>query len=302
MTDILKGDGKEMKKRFIGALILVIIIALLVSCSPDVQDNSTDTHEDTPQAGDAGTTEGSHDDTGDADTGDAETGDDGTKTEPTAASFEAKEYRFTGGFVRYWLYTPVNASDNMPLVVYLHGGSGKGDDLELITNVDGFPQYLRDGKCTPDAYVMIPQVSSASRGWGESKADVVKLISFITKEYHINEKRISLTGHSMGGTGAWMLALAYPGLFSAVAPLSGSVELTDANINKLKNMPVWAVVGTEDTIVDPQSSIHFVTELAKVSPDARLTTLDGADHFAVPSRTYLSDLHLIEWLISQERS
>lgn len=188
----------------------------------------------------------------------------------------------------------------MPLIVYLHGGSGKGDDLTLITGVDGFPQYLRDGKIAPEAYVIIPQVSSDYKGWGEMKDSVISLISSVSAEYKINDEKISLTGHSMGGTGAWMLALAYADVFSAVAPLSGSVTLSDANIEKLKDMPVFAVVGSDDTIVDPQSSKDFITELAKVNSNATIVELDGADHFEVPSMTYLSsDFDLIEWLISQ---
>ena len=218
----------------------------------------------------------------------------------TESKFEKQQYSISGVTINYWLYTPKNATENMPLIVYLHGGSGKGDDLELITAVDGFPQYIRDGKIMPDAYVIIPQVSSSYRGWGEMKANVMKLITYVSNEYKINQNKIGLSGHSMGGTGAWMLALAYPNTFSAVAPLSGSVNLTNANIEKLKDMPVWAIVGTEDTIVDPQSSVDFITELSKTNQNAKITELEGADHFTVPSSTYLSkDFDVLAWLISQ---
>lgn len=219
-----------------------------------------------------------------------------------SAKLEKMEYSVGDTFVRYLLYTPENATENMPLIVYLHGGSGKGDDLELITSVDGFPQYLCDGRISPDAYVIIPQVSSSYRGWGEMKADVMKLISFVKSEKNIDENRISLTGHSMGGTGAWMMALAYPTTFSAVAPLSGSVALTEMNISKLSSTPVWAIVGTADKIVEPESSVNFITELSKVNDRARLTELDGVDHFTVPERSYLSsELGLIDWLVGSTR-
>ena len=218
------------------------------------------------------------------------------------SKFEKKQYTDNGATINYWLYTPENATENMPLIVYLHGGSGKGDDLELITSVDGFPQYLRDGKIAPNAYVLIPQVSSSFRGWGEIKTEIMKLITFVTNECKTDENRISLTGHSMGGTGVWMFALAYPNAFSAVAPLSGSVTLTDANVQKLKNVPVWAMVGTDDTIVDPQSSINFIAELSKVNDKAKLTELDGADHFEVPNTSYLSsEFDLIGWLVQQSK-
>ena len=220
--------------------------------------------------------------------------------EKQEAKLEKKQYSNDGVTLNYWLYTPKNATANMPLILYLHGGSGKGDDLELITAVDGFPQYLQDGKITPNAYVIIPQVSSSYKGWGDIKADVLKLITAVSTEHNIDQSRISLTGHSMGGTGAWMLALAYPNTFSAVAPLSGSVTLTDTNIQKLKSMPVWAVVGTNDTIVKPEISINFIAELSKYNEKARITELEGVDHFTVPSKTYLSnDFDIITWLISQ---
>lgn len=224
------------------------------------------------------------------------------QTITTPSAFEQKQCTLRNGTIRYWMYTPADATENMPLIVYLHGGSGKGDDLVSITAVDGFPQYLRDGRISVHAYVVIPQVPSSRRGWGDMKVDVMELIAFVQKEYTIDENRISLTGHSMGGTGAWMLALAYPDTFSAVAPLSGSVSLTEANIQKLKDMPVWAIVGTEDRIVEPQSSMDFISELSKVNAHAKLTVLDGADHFAVPGLCYLSDeLDLVEWLICQVR-
>ena len=220
----------------------------------------------------------------------------------TASKFEKKQYAKDGVTINYWLYTPANATENMPLIVYLHGGSGKGDDLELITSTDGFPQYLRDGKITPNAYVLVPQLSSSYKGWGEMKEGIMRLITFVKNEHEINEDRISLTGHSMGGTGVWMLALAYPNTFSAIAPLSGSVTLTNVNTEKLKSIPVWAIVGTEDTVVDPQSSINFITELSKVNAKAKLTELTGADHFAVPAMSYLSnDLDLLGWLIQQSK-
>lgn len=60
----------------------------------------------------------------------------------------------------------------------------------------------------------------------------MKLLSRVEADYAIDSDRVSLTGYSMGGTGAWAIALAYPGTFSAVAPLSGSVRVTEQNLQK----------------------------------------------------------------------
>jgi len=162
----------------------------------------------------------------------------------------------------YLLYTPANATPNMPLLVYLHGGSGKGDNLDLLTANDGFPKYLQDGTLgSIPAYVVIPQLPSSKKGWADVKVSLKELINSISTTYAINAKKISLTGHSMGGTGTWSIAVSYPGLFSCIAPLSGSIQNTTANVTALSKMPVWAFVGYADTIVDPTQSENFITSL-----------------------------------------
>lgn len=202
---------------------------------------------------------------------------------------------------RYLLCIPSAPAKNMPLVVYLHGGSGKGDDLELLTENDGFPKYLKTGQLWDiPAYVVIPQLPSDIRGWAEAAESVISLIRSLKDEYMIDENNISLTGHSMGGTGTWSLAAAYPNTFARIAPLSGSIKNTAVNVNKLKNIPVRAFVGTGDTIVPPESSQSFINALKSAGGNAEITELDGADHFAVPALTYLNnDYHIIDWLIGK---
>ncbi|MBO4693600.1 MAG: dienelactone hydrolase family protein [Clostridia bacterium] len=201
---------------------------------------------------------------------------------------------------QYWLYTPVNPTDDMPLLVYLHGGSGKGDDLNLITAVDGFPKYLQDGDLgNIPAYIIIPQLPSSKKGWTDVGADLMSLIRSVRNTYGISADRVSLTGHSMGGTGTWGIAAAYPATFSRIAPCSGSINNTTINVNKIKNIPVRAFVGSADTIVSPDSSISFVDSLKAVGGDADITVFDGAGHFDVPALVYLnSNIDIINWLIS----
>ena len=101
----------------------------------------------------------------------------------------------------------------------------------------------------------------------------------------------------MGGTGTWNLALSYPTLFARIAPLSGSVRVQPEYIEKLKNIPVWAFVGSVDTIVPPDSSMEFVAALKEAGGNAGITIFGDADHFTVPSLTYLDkDIDLISWL------
>lgn len=205
----------------------------------------------------------------------------------------------TNGSLHYWLYTPANPTEQMPLIVYLHGGSGKGDDLNILTSVEGFPKYLQDGELGDvRAYVVIPQCPRSNKGWEESGEEVYPLIQTVVSQYMINKDKISLTGHSMGGTGTWSLAAAYPDLFYRIAPLSGSVSNATEEAELLKNTSVWAFVGSKDEIVPPESSENVVSEMRSLGNDSTITVFDGANHFMVPSLAYLDkSIGLIEWLV-----
>lgn len=243
-------------------------------------------------------------------TSDNKTSDTGTsgiretgpaETEPeqpvsVPASFTLKAVKIQDTELKYWLYTPKDPTGGMTLILYLHGGSGKGDDPTLITAADGFPKYLSEGTLGDvRAYAIIPQLSSDKRGWADAKELLIALITRTKSEFSTGDT--VLTGHSMGGTGTWSIAAAYPGTFSRIAPLSGSIKNTPDNIAKLKNIPVRAFVGSADTIVPPESSLEFIDSLKKAGGDAAITVFDGADHFSVPALTYTGDTGIIGWLV-----
>lgn len=200
--------------------------------------------------------------------------------------------------MNYWLYTPSDAREDMPLIVYLHGGSGKGDDLDLITNVDGFPRYIKEGTLSADAYIVFPQCPSDQNGWNGLSAKIEELIYDICDEFSINKAKISITGHSMGGAGTWTLALSNPDLFYKIAPMSGSVMINDVNIEKLSALPIWAFVGENEKSTTIDSTKAIIDVLKDMGADAQITILEGAAHFDVPSVVYLDKaINIIEWLI-----
>ena len=195
-------------------------------------------------------------------------------------------------------YTPGGDCSGLGLIVYLHGGSGKGDDLSLITQADGFPSYLQSGQLgSPKACVLIPQLSASYRGWSDMDGVLMQLISAAVREYDLDSANVSLTGHSMGGTGVWAIAAAHSGTFARIAPLSGSIRNTEDNRNVLKNVPIYAFVGDADTIVPPERSEEFIAALQDLGGNARIEILEGADHFAVPGLAYLGGYGLVDWLI-----
>src|SRR5205823_11075529 len=53
-----------------------------------------------------------------------------------------------------------------------------------------------------------------------SEKDVLNVLALVRKEFTIDDKRIYLMGHSMGGAGAWHLGTKYPNLWAGLAPIA----------------------------------------------------------------------------------
>ena len=76
-----------------------------------------------------------------------------------------------------------------------------------------------------------------------------------------------------------------------------SVSISEVNINKLKNIPIRAYVGSLDKIVSPTSTIQMIAALKKVGGKADVVILDGATHFGVSELAFKNDDLLISFLI-----
>jgi len=204
-----------------------------------------------------------------------------------------------GQNMSYWLYTPDNPSSKMPLIVYLHGGSSKGTNLDLLMQHEGFPQYVQQKKLSVPAYIVMPQAAEDIRAWDEMNDEIVDLVLHIIEKYDIDKKNVSLTGHSMGGIGTWLIGHSNPEIFSRIAPLSGTVSrrLKD-RANEIK-MPVWSFVGTEQSDSNAyNSNVEFFPQLEQHNANTQLSILQGYGHKEVV-RAYL-EYDIIGWLIGLE--
>lgn len=198
----------------------------------------------------------------------------------------------------YLLYVPENKKSNMPLIVYLHGGTGKGDNIDNIYYAS-IPKYLQDGSLRDvSAYLLMPQLPSDKKSWADIADSIRALILKICNDYRIDSKKISLTGHSMGGTGTYEIAIKYPELFSYIVPISGSIKNNEYNLDKLKGLFVWAFVSSSDTIVKPEFSINYINSLKSFNKNAKITIIDEMTHFDMPSVYLNESYNVINWMLS----
>ena len=197
--------------------------------------------------------------------------------------------------VDYYLYVPKNATKGMPLVIFLHGVGEKGNisgvkNLRPVTMItDGTLSGLEE-------FIFLAPVSPKNLHWGEAATwtNLNNLIDYITSEYSIDTSRLYLTGFSAGGMGVWGLVNKYPTKFRAAVAVSGNIY--GYNVNNLKNIPIYAIVGGNEVLfVTPMQKM--VNQINNAGGNAKLKIIPQANH-VMTQNTY-STRELYQWLLSQ---
>ena len=102
-----------------------------------------------------------------------------------------------------------------------------------------------------------------ARGWAQrldAETDlldgVLQMIDEVLADSRIDPNRVYLIGFSMGGLGAWELAMRAPNRFAAVVPICVGGDPSRAA--RLSNVRLWAVHGADDTVVPASESRNMI--------------------------------------------
>ncbi len=183
-----------------------------------------------------------------------------------------------------------------PLVVDLHG-----------LNITPLMQILFDG--TTDLaerhgfIVVAPMGYSVAGGWGRragnpvetarmkpgtevrygsgelSEIDAMTVLELIRDAFTIDDDRIYLTGHSMGGGGTYHLGGTYNDIWAGLAPLAGAGGIRDAETaERFRGLPMLIMHGELDSIVPASGSRRSVMWLQSVGAPHLHIEVPGADH------------------------
>jgi len=124
-----------------------------------------------------------------------------------------------------------------------------------------------------------------------------ELLKLTCATYAVDEKRIYLTGLSMGGFGTWEMATRWPYRFAAIAPICGGGERHWTK--RFAHVPVWAFHGAKDRLIPPERSQAMVDALKKHGGNPKLTLYPEAEHDSWTA-TY-DNPELYDWLLQQKR-
>lgn len=181
-----------------------------------------------------------------------------------------------------------------PLIIQLHGAGERGNGREdlPIVEVHGFSELLKSDEF--DCVVVMPQCPKEDF-WAARVESVLRFVDEMKEKYSVDEKRVYLTGLSMGGYGTWYTAMARPGLFAAIVPVCGGAMTWNAGV---LDMPIRVFHGAEDNLVDVRNSDEIVDKLKFLGKDVEYIRLDNVMHNAW-DHTY--DSELMNWLLSKHR-
>ncbi len=116
---------------------------------------------------------------------------------------------------------------------------------------------------------------------------------YIQKLFRVSQKREDtfIAGLSMGGYGALKIALLNPEVFSAVASLSGAVNVSD----RLENDPRWAdtrhlVFGDAETVRGTENDLFFLAANQEATPPVRIYLACGTEDFLFRDNLAFADV------------
>jgi len=200
----------------------------------------------------------------------------------------------------YLLYLPKDYSTcikKYPLVIYLHGGSQKGNDLNKLKEY-GLP-YLVDKGQNFNFIIASPQCPDnkywSTDDWFDS------LYSDLTTKYQIDTNRVYLTGISMGGYGTYIAAMDFPDKFAAIVPLCGGINDSDTlRVCNLSKIPIWTFHGTADDNILISETERIVNRLKLCGGNIKFTRLKNEGHGI--QYLYEKEPQIYKWMLKHKKN
>ncbi len=158
----------------------------------------------------------------------------------------------------YASFEPAKDNHKNPLIVWLHGLGEIGTDPTIPISANKSCRFASPEVQSyfSGAYVLSPQCPVMWTEGSEESALMALIKDYASKNSDIDTNRIYVGGNSNGGYMTMLLARDYSDYFAAAMPVCEALadaSITDADILKLKNTPIWLTAAKTDTIVPPEN-------------------------------------------------
>ena len=223
---------------------------------------------------------------------------DAQEKEGTQSRIQKKTYDFkeAGKEMEYALFVPTkyDKEKKTPLVVALHGlGSNPQQIIRYPALTDQAEKH---------GYVVVAPMGYNTVGWYGatglgffkpkpdnlyelSEKDVMNVLEIARKDFNIDENRIYLMGHSMGGGGTIHLALKHPGIWAALGPIAPAIySHKPEEVEKIKHIPVIMIQGDQDFLVPVAGPRRWAEAMKKAEMKLEYMEIAGGGHLDVATK------------------
>lgn len=192
----------------------------------------------------------------------------------------------TGETLPYAVFVPstYQAGSASPLIIALHG---LGRTYDWLMGYEGFLDYAEAA-----GMIVATPLGYTRRGWygsratpdpldaSHSEADVMAVLALMREEFAVDENRIYLYGHSMGGAGSYQIAMNNPYVFAALAVAAPAprTDLTPDGLAAIAHVPILVLQGTADALVPVAMTRRWVREMQTIGMPHVYVEIEGADH------------------------
>ena len=179
-----------------------------------------------------------------------------------------------GHQLHYLLQTPEaeKPDQGWPLLLFLHGYGECGDDLEKVKK-HGPPKLIDRFEQLSNCVVVSPQCPRDS--WWRVES-LKALVEEVVAQGNVDDRRLYVTGLSMGGYGTWSFISHYPEFFTAAVPICGggdplrlplnrppkkkgiNNEFDPDGLRKATRLPIWTFHGAKDRGVPLEETERLV--------------------------------------------
>lgn len=218
-------------------------------------------------------------------------------------SFAQTAYTFTAhknvvkDSYNFWISEPDTYADRdsaMPIVLFLHGASLCGNDLNRVRKY-GCLDAISMGRDI-NAIIIAPQNPGGS--WNSNK--MLDILNWTIDHYDVDTNRIYLIGMSLGGFGTIEFLANHGEKIAASMELCGGTIRKD--LCKLNNLPLWIIHGTADKAVPVARAQDIVNAMRNCGKTdlLRFDKWPGVNHSQLAKLFYLDETY--SWLFSHSKT
>lgn len=215
-----------------------------------------------------------------------------------------------GEHMPYRLFVPLgySPSTKYPLVLWLHGGEGRGSDnvRQIVRgNELGTHTWITsENQAKFPAFVLAPQCPQ-NDSWSDPELNLpgkplllaLEILASVQKEFSIDPDRVYVVGQSIGGLGVWSLLQKYPEKWAGAVILCSYDTFSNPEV--IGRVPLWVFQGDEDRTVPVTMVRDMMKQLRKLHANLRYTEYHKADH-DIWTRVF-AEPELVPWLAAQRR-